>query len=543
MRHLNQAGIRTIAAFCLLVVGEVGLQAQSVEGPQDRVVSRLEAIIRTKAQNPVLLKDVYSKTLDVSGDLPSTMAMWLFLEQHRAAIEADNPLLLALQDERTDQQVGGGSTNNGTTSLAVKGGAPAVAGFAFERGGIARENNGSTATFRGNPQGIAQTLGGDNLPEIHRELSRNPMLTAVDKFSFATSFDTSNDDDSTMGTVEPERLSSYAFRYEFINRRNPRDRRYDKAWLNMVVDSAQSLVRKEEELRTLIEDLTEPDRDEAGNPVIPWPELKAWLDNLGSAMESYDARGVSDSVLESFHQEMLSQLQKLSALAREDNPGTKIGAAKKKEFDGNIEAMVAALNQVIIDRENVRALARRGPLVTVEFTNARDPQLPDLYNFLLIGETNIGTRTDLIANAAFSFFRTDPQLPASSSRWRDIHVAGQVEVALPNILRVANLSLSVAGRWEYLPNDTYTPGSLDLLARDSNFASSEQPVTDSQGWLVTPKGNIGIFQTKLVISVRGVGLQIPLSFSVSNRTELIKEKDVQANFGITFNLDTLFSKP
>jgi hypothetical protein len=46
-----------------------------------------------------------------------------------------------------------------------------------------------------------------------------------------------------------------------------------------------------------------------------------------------------------------------------------------------------------------------------------------------------------------------------------------------------------------------------------------------------------------VISVRGVGLQIPLSFSVSNRTELIKEKDVQANFGITFNLDALFSKP
>ena len=418
-------------------------------------------------------------------------------------IEASNPLLLALQDERTDQQVGGGSTNNGTTSLAVKGGAPAVAGFAFERGGIAREDDGSTATFRGNPQGLAQTLGGDNLPEIHRELSRNPMLTAVDKFSFATSFDTSNEDDSTMGTVEPERLSSYAFRYEFINRRNPRDRRYDKAWLNMVVDSAQSLVRKEEELRTLIEDLTEPDRDEAGNPVIPWPELKAWLDNLGTVMESYDARGVSDSVLESFHQEMLSELQKLSALAREDNPGTRIGAAKKKEFDSTIEAMVAALNQVIIDRESVRALARRGPLVTLEFTNARDPQLPDLYNFLLIGETNIGTRTDLIANAAFSFFRTDPQaypparaagvtstLPARSmSPWRIF--AG-----------IGNFILTVAGRWEYLPDDTYTPGSLDLLARDSTFASSEQPVTDSQGWLVTPKGNVGIFQAKLTISVK-----------------------------------------
>ncbi len=63
------------------------------------------------------------------------------------------------------------------------------------------------------------------------------------------------------------------------------------------------------------------------------------------------------------------------------------------------------------------------------------------------------------------------------------------------------------------------------------------------GLLVTPKGNVGIFQAKLTISIKNFGMQIPISFSVSNRTELIKEKDVQAHFGITFNLDTFLSKP
>jgi hypothetical protein len=63
------------------------------------------------------------------------------------------------------------------------------------------------------------------------------------------------------------------------------------------------------------------------------------------------------------------------------------------------------------------------------------------------------------------------------------------------------------------------------------------------GFLVTPKGYVGIFQAKLTISVKNFGIQLPISFSVSNRTELIKEKDVQAQFGITFNLDTFLSKP
>ena len=92
MRHMNQAGTKTDRRR--VVAGrrrKLRCRHNQSKEPQDRVVGRLEAIIRTKAQNPVLLKDVYSKTLDVSGDLPSTMAMWLFLEQHRAADRSQQP--------------------------------------------------------------------------------------------------------------------------------------------------------------------------------------------------------------------------------------------------------------------------------------------------------------------------------------------------------------------------------------------------------------------------------------------------------------------
>jgi hypothetical protein len=56
------------------------------------------------------------------------------------------------------------------------------------------------------------------------------------------------------------------------------------------------------------------------------------------------------------------------------------------------------------------------------------------------------------------------------------------------------------------------------------------------------KGNIGIGQFKFTIPVKGSGVKIPLSVTFSNRTEFIKESKVRGNIGVTFDLDTIFSK-
>jgi hypothetical protein len=37
-------------------------------------------------------------------------------------------------------------------------------------------------------------------------------------------------------------------------------------------------------------------------------------------------------------------------------------------------------------------------------------------------------------------------------------------------------------------------------------------------------------------------IRIPISFTYSNRTELIKESDVRGQVGISFNLDALFDR-
>jgi len=45
-----------------------------------------------------------------------------------------------------------------------------------------------------------------------------------------------------------------------------------------------------------------------------------------------------------------------------------------------------------------------------------------------------------------------------------------------------------------------------------------------------------------MIPLKDSGLKIPFSLTFANRTELVREKEVRANFGFTFDLDTIFAK-
>ena len=47
---------------------------------------------------------------------------------------------------------------------------------------------------------------------------------------------------------------------------------------------------------------------------------------------------------------------------------------------------------------------------------------------------------------------------------------------------------------------------------------------------------------KLTIPVKGSGVRMPLSVTFANRTDLIKEKEIRGNVGITYDLDMLFAK-
>jgi hypothetical protein len=79
-----------------------------------------------------------------------------------------------------------------------------------------------------------------------------------------------------------------------------------------------------------------------------------------------------------------------------------------------------------------------------------------------------------------------------------------------------------------MPDDTVASASLDT-------PGDEDPALVA----TAPKGHIIVGQFKLVIPIKGTGAKVPISVTASNRTELIKEKDVRASIGFTLDLDTI----
>ena len=69
-----------------------------------------------------------------------------------------------IENIRVDKQVGGGSSNAGSTSLVSKGAAPSILGFAVENGALTQNISGTTVTYRGNLVGTIEALNKLNLP-------------------------------------------------------------------------------------------------------------------------------------------------------------------------------------------------------------------------------------------------------------------------------------------------------------------------------------------------------------------------------------------
>src|SRR5262249_3390824 len=149
--------------------------------------------------------------------------------------------------------------------------------------------------------------------------------------------------------------------------------------------------------------------------------------------------------------------------------------------------------------------------------------LPDLGNFLLTAAGRFIGQSEITAN--FSGTRFNGRRPGQDiGRWRDIQAGFQIDVPLPEIKPVGKSTLT----FSYL--------YLNLL---------EEPLGAKvmvNGVEVSRTGTVNFGQAKVDFPIGSTGMHIPISLTFSNRTELIKEKDVRGNIGITFDLDKLFSK-
>jgi hypothetical protein len=406
--------------------------------------------------------------------------------------------LVDAEEARVDKQVGSTSSNSGSTSLVTKGGTPAILGFAVENGALEREISGTTLTFRGNPVGLVEAFA--NKGFISGFEDDSPATRLLRKSSFAFSFDTSRGSDPGIFTANKQQLSAVSGRFEFINKRDPRNREYKTDWENFLATRAAPF------LKVLVDSkdvLIETILGVGGAPdVFKWRDqaLEKWYeDTLG------ELNAAAPGNVETVMRERLTKLP-IDELSSETVDALKNFA---RQFGVYLEGRKRVLDKVA-----------KGTIATLEFTNKREVNAPDTTNFTGIFETAFGENADFTLNGSLTMFNQKPN-GLNVGRIRDFQFAAQLDLPFGKPNEAGQFVLSASGKYERLMGNFSTATGLFL------------PNTD---------GDLAFGQIKLSIPIKGLGMKLPLSLTFANRTELIKEKTVRANFGFTFDLDTIFAK-
>jgi hypothetical protein len=438
-----------------------------------------------------------------------------------AAVEAKS-LAAALEARRIDKQVGASGGTSGSTSLVPSGSVPALLGLATEYGGLTESFSGTTATVRTTPAkllaAMAKAYGPDTTPIDDRTLA------ALERVSLSVSFDTARTAtaDTKAGNTllaNYQQLSQASARIILINDRDPLA---PKNWKRIREfsqnDSSKSLA------------------NEARQLLAPLTQMASYDLALDKAMDAYDAlvkSATPDAAgLTNIFRAYLEEIQKLTLLV--------------PDWHGRLDRYVAARLKLNTEHKNLYQQISKAPTLSLELALNRPPVVsasssmastgtaavpptgaaasnaPDLSTASLIFTASL-LSSEYTLNAKANFF--NQTRPGMRGNFRDFQVSGKLDVPVGNVPSfIAKGTLTFSGLFEHLHQK---PLGINLTINDQT---------------VNQPGNIGVFQAKYSIPIGDSGIQVPISFTASNRTELIKEKEMRGNIGISFDLDKLFTK-
>lgn len=415
----------------------------------------------------------------------------------RTLVKSDGEyaIVLEAEEKRTDKQTGGGPGSAGTTTLAVKGGAPSAFGWAVENGAADADVSGTTITFRVNPIGAINALANNGYISSYREDENDAFTRFLRKTSIGVSFDANRAENLGTITGNGREISAFSARYEFVNERDPRHKKYQKTWEKFMATAGIDFTKGADKALNTLEDA---DDSKKFNDAA----LQKWYAETNAKLAEVE----SD----------VAEVQKVLNAQLDKMPVDKLSADTKNAITSFANALGSYRNA----KEAILKDIASGNVITFEYTNNREINIPDTSNFRFIAET--GTLgIDLTANASLTMYNKKPT-GLNINRIRDFQFAGQFDVPLGNVTGIGQSVLSFAGKYQRLLND-------NAIALDGTV-------------LPGLKGDIAVGQLKLTVPIKGTGLRIPFSVTFANRTELVRENEVRGNFGFTFDLDTLLNR-
>jgi hypothetical protein len=399
---------------------------------------------------------------------------------------------------RADVQFGAGNQASGSTSAVLNPLLPAVFGFSFETGGITKSVSGNIITLTTNPAGLmcASSAGSDVAERVERR-DADVCKTFWKRFGLSASFDAgrgSKDKDLANLQAISSQFSDLSVRVELLNHRT-------SGPLKSFIKQAKTLANEVAEFHSRRPDFKSSIRN----------AIQSQLNDSGWAgLSSSDRAGKIADAID-------------AAVKSVANDTGSIGSAL---IESLTQYSRAQSNRAVISFE----YGYQQPDLATEAIGT-DPIVvpkgirpPNLHSARLIYAQGISSRNlDLTANISGSWF--DEVRPGMSGNFRDFRAGIEAKFKLREIANYGAPTLSFAGLYMYLHQ---RPLGLGIEA----FNQAD----------INARGNIGLFQAKLEFPTANNNIRIPVSFTYSNRTELIKESDVRGQIGISFNMGSLFGE-
>jgi len=382
---------------------------------------------------------------------------------------------------RVDKQIG--------KSLVSRGSAPSLLGLAVEAGAVTESVDGNAATLRANADGLLRFFAGQPIFQLGR--TATPILKnlnvsgSVDLTRPGTKQVQVSNNSTVAIPTSSRRLSGFSVRYDIHNGRDVRSKAYQQRWRDWFAVKRPALESAGLHLLGTI--------GTALDLIVNDARYGAWRADFAAALANVTPVDAAD-VVGRF-------LDRIVELARQISP----------DFDAKVHAVELAYSGYLANYDDAIQELNGKPLVTFEYTNSRPANQPNLHNARLIyGVNPFGGSGLATLNMGSTLYR----------RLQDFEAGLELDRPLGGLV---------------------THSAVGTLSAYYQYQLQAAVVKTDCGMLPVAKGNMIVLEAKVTLTMKSSGVKIPVGVTWSNRTDLIKGKDVRGHIGVSYDFDSLLA--
>lgn len=505
---------------------------------------------------------------DFMGNQLCSIYLVLSSKQYTTAnAAASNPLPAATRRQIYDlltrsikavaQQEGSSVGTGGSTNLTSKGIAAKFLSLASEYGALTESTSNMTTTVQGTLAGVPVVLLKKGLAEecSTKLLALTPCfghstLSWLNRVSYSVSFDSSQNGQSLTGTASGSAVANAqpatfkgsshtinAVSGKVILIQGTVD---DKAIANALADFVKQSPDEDAKARDLATFFQLRELDNNGNIKPEFQRLQdAAVEQMTNAINANSGVNANDQrfidIWKSQATPITSALGVPDTISPQDAVTNDL-LLKTADFAVQYIKLLGLEEQAALQLSNKAA-----PVLTFEYDENRPAGQPTNSVFRAIFQRKF-TPVTLTANGAFSIYDSDPSsaIPGAS-RLRDIQAAAQADHDFQlNSSITGKIGMTLTGAYYFQHQSSPAILNVDPSSPVPGVTFTGLPPNATQ--VFAEKGNISIGQVKLSVG-SGSNIKVPISVTYSNRTELITKPTWRGQIGISYDFDSLFSKP